>query len=432
MAIFTFDTSYHVDVIPLGVAFNSTYATPERYSVDFDSTIGFYTVGVVSFNSGYSTPLVDTYAVDFSSTYVYEEAIPTTVLTVPVVTFAINGTPTEVGEYEITSDESSYGFAIRVDLVNPMYTPKRDDVLTAVVDGQPYTFLVDTVSTAEDGESVPKVNLRGVSPVLQFDIPRAKTISLTVTEAKPASVIVQGLIGAVKWDLVDWVIPEFRLAVENRTPLAIANDIVKAAGGLIQADPMGNITVRHSYPVPSNKYDTVTPDLVVYADTDILSDTSEGVPQDGVNYLVLTDLNESSVATYTDQLEFDFTDSTKGKLTVYPSPVRPLEVSTTAPEDISITPYTEVKTVEREQDVEIFNGAGTVQYPIDSLVSIKAISIPVVGIGYTQGSTSLFTNDPSTYGLVRVKYRTVASEYAVTGVTSAKVQFLLLEDEGNL
>lgn len=422
-----FTSTYDIALVSAAASFGSTFASPVQGFTGFPSTFAYINKERFSFGSTYEAPVQDTLRFGFGSSFVVEDAYPAIVVSSPKTVIKINDHVVACSKFEISIDESSYGYSIKLELADPNARFNRDDVITVTIGADTYRFLVDSVNRGESGEGAPVSVIRGISPIFKYDTPRAEAISLTVTTPTTASTVVTSLLGAVKWDLVDWVIPEYRLAVENRTPLTIAKDVVTSAGGVIVADKVGNLTVTHAYPVATNKYESVTPSLNLNAIEHILTLNEEGIPNDGINSLVLTDLNEGATTEFSDSMEFSATDSTRGTLTVYPSPVRPLSVKSTASESLDIVPILDGSTITKEDYVEIYQGEGNVSYPISSITSVEHVSIPVTGLAYTQGSTSLHTTDPNVYGIVKVKYRTKAMQYSVAGVTSPKVQFLLVE-----
>ncbi|QWS69924.1 LamG domain-containing protein [Vibrio phage vB_VpS_PG28] len=346
----------------------------------------------------------------------------------PILT--INGRVVQCSSTNIRSDEDRNGYSATVEVPNhlELLNLKRDDVATLQIGGITYTFLVDTLPMNIQSITDSSVSLKLVSPLRVRDSPRAAKISKTWGYKVSAKEVVTELLGTLDWEIVDWIIPEYRLAVENQFPLQVAKKVVAAAGAIITTDPSGKPVVQYKFPVTTNTYNTAQVDFEFNDLEHIVTSREEGVPQDGTNSVLIYDANSKDEGTL-DKMEFDVSSLSGGSLFVYPSPVRDVVVGHTAKESLSLTALGGLTTIEKVEQVEVYKGEAIVKYPIAELVEIDFVSVAVTGLSYTEGSTKISTEDTDAYGIINVTYRTTVKQYRVSGVESPAVQFLLQEKD---
>lgn len=431
MATFNFTSTYFVSFESLTANFVNGYSITEEQRFDFASSYNLVRSETLAFSSKYQVRPQSEQIANFTNGYlVYSPLqIPQTPAT---ITVTIRGETidfdTITDQLRIAINTSGSGYTCTIVSQSIPDGLQLTDAVQVNVGGNVYNFIFDRLQIEEDGLEAESRTLTAVSPVLAFGLPRARAIDFTNNTARLASDIVRGLLGSVDWQIVDWLIPEFRLAVTQQTPLQIAQDIAKAAGGLLTSDRAGNPVVKYRYPVSALEFDTATPDKVYNTFDHVFSRRANLDPKNGFNSFLVTDVSPGQSTTrFADVLDFDLTSRSTATITAYLSPVRDVVLRDTAPETIGIQTLGERVQLQQTEDIEIRNGSGQTRRPIDSIVSMNFLSMPLTGVAYTQGATEIRTQDPEAFGLVRVVYNTIANQYRVSGITSPKVQFLLKE-----
>lgn len=430
MATFNFTSNYFVSFERLTANFQSGYSILENQTFNFSSNYFISVPDTFDFSSSYNAIPETEQIADFSSAYLVYSSLQVT--TAPEISIIIAGenidfdSVTDQLRIAVNTSGSGYTCSI-VSRAIPDNLSTGDTVEINVGENR-HLFLFDRLQIEEDGLEGESRTLSGVSPLLAFGLPRARAIDFTNNTAQLASEIVRGLLGSVTWEIVDWLIPEFRLAVTQQTPLQIAQSIVKAAGGFITSDRLGNAVAKYRYPVSTLDYPTQTPDQTYNTFDHVFTRRQNLDPKTGFNSFIVTDVSPGqSAVRFADVLDFDLSSRSTATITAYLSPVRDVILADTAPETINIQTLAEKTQLQQTEDVEIKNGSGQTRRPIDSIVSLDFISMPLTGVAYTQGASEIRTQDPEAFGLVRIVYNTVANQYLVSGITSPKVQFLLKE-----
>ncbi|WKV32830.1 hypothetical protein R21Y_69 [Vibrio phage vB_VhaS_R21Y] len=431
MATFNFETFYFVQANQLTADFTSRYSVAERLTADFESTYNAVQARVFNFETSYSVRPIGERVADFGTSYLVTD--PYIAPSVPeTITISVAGQPidfdTVTGQLSIAINTSGVGYTcsfISHDLPEVLGI---GDTIEINVGGLIYNFIFDRLQEEENGLEASTRTVSGVSPLQVFGSPRAIAIDFTNETPRLASDIVRGLLGSVTWEIVDWVIPEFRLAVTQQTPLQIAQSVVEAAGGILTSDRLGNAVAKYRYPVSTNDYQTTTPDQIYNTFDHVFSRRQSLDPKTGFNNFLVTDVAQGTQGTrFSDVLDFDLSSRSSATITAYLSPVRDVVLQHTAPESLTIETIGERLMLEQVEDVEIRNGEGQTRRPIASITAMDFISLPLTGVAYEPGASLLTTADPNAFGLVRVTYNTIANQYRVNGVTSSKVQFLLKE-----
>lgn len=348
----------------------------------------------------------------------------------------------------ISCDEDSPYYQCELELRDHQYYadfPRDKPFLVHLLD-QDYQFVVDSRTlnrTIDDeGNQVNTVSISGLSPLCLQSGPRAKTITKTWETPIYASQIVEELIGAVTWQLVDWQIPAYRLAAENAYPLDIANQIVNAVGGLIESQPDGSIVCRHRWPTSIATLDTVA--ATVLTENHIYAITESPTNDDLMNKVRIMDQQ----ASYQDRMEYvpnkigDTDDPYNGILYAFLSPWRDgLRIVTTRPSKITLGSLSEGTRVIADTNLDypaetitFDSREGSVSYPVMSLDSFTWLDENLGSIVVTPYSTTL-TAGNGTYGgysLAKVGYTTrfiSIPVHCLESIDSIEAQFLLLENK---
>lgn len=311
-----------------------------------------------------------------------------------------------------------------------------------------YYFIVDSRRldrTIDDsGNYIETCSLSGLSPLAQKASPRGTKITKTWDTALSASTIVEELIGPVTWNLVDWIIPAYRLSADNASPLDVALQIVNAAGGLIESNPDGSVVCRHRWPVSIANFETASFDLEL-TETSIFSINETSIQDELVDKFRIYDTDPG----FQDRLEYipnkigEEDDPNNGILYVFPSPWREgLRVVTTRPTAVIVGTMTEgtrsISSSNEDYPPEIVtftDRTGSVQYPIMSLTSSVWLDEDLGSVIVTPYSTTIEAGNGlyGGYSIARVEYVTRYLSVPVQCVASltdpVEAQFLLLETQ---
>lgn len=253
---------------------------------------------------------------------------------------------------------------------------------------------------------------------------------------------VEAALGTViDWQMVNWIIPPYRLSAENASPLQFARTIVEAAGGVLESKRDGTFLARHRFPVSTLNYETTAPDHVFLEIDKIASVTEQFVPGKIVNRIRITDTD----ANFADRIEFvpneNDAQGLSGELRVYPSPWRStLRLLQTSPAQVvTLTvanPWERTRLVTENDEglvgelIEIVNGEGNTHYPIDSIENVEWLSVPLGPVTFEPNSTTVRSTLPEEgYGLMRLTYYTRYLSYNAVSTEPLPAQFIL-EDIG--
>lgn len=350
----------------------------------------------------------------------------------------------------ISSDEDSPYYSCEMELRNYKdYAdfPRDQPFLVHLFD-QDYQFVVDSrsLSRGMDGEGNLQntVTISGLSPLCLKAGPRATPITKTWDTPTLASEIVTELLGANTWNLVDWMIPAYRLAAEQAYPLDIAQQVVTAVGGLIESQPDGSIVCRPRWPVSIPDFPSATPNHLL-TEKYIYAIAESPTNDDLMNKIRITDQQ----ASYQDRLEYvadklgdGSDDPYHGILYAYLSPWREgLRIVTTRPSKITLGTLSEgtrsIADSNEDHPAEIItfeSREGSVAYPVMLLDQFEWLDENLGSITVTPYSTTLSAGS-GTYGgysLAKVSYTTRFLQipvHCLESVESIEAQFLLLENQ---
>ncbi|QNJ59186.1 hypothetical protein [Vibrio phage vB_ValS_PJ32] len=428
------DFSNLYDVYPqtLSASFSLAYEVKEQKIADFGTEYKVFTQSVADFSTTYDVRSEKNQTADFTNGYLITDPLklPNTPQNIAIrVKGEIIPFDSVTDTLEMSANTSGSGYTCRFTSTHVPDNLTIHDPIEITLDGLIYNFLFDRVQTEETGLDAARKTVSGVSTMLAYASPRAKAIDYTNSEPMTALAIVNDLIDhGIIWNIVNWIIPEYRLAVTQQTPLEIAKSIVAAAGGILRTNSFGTPVAEYRHPVSTLDYDTADINVKLNTFDDVLSSKSTLNPKSGNNSFVVTDVAPGAVGQqYNDILEADVTDKQTAVITAFLSPVRPVILDNTA----QIAPVVELLGENivsiKEELIEIKGGEARTRYPIDSINYLNFISMSLTGVSYNKGSTELTTADPNAYGLVRINYNTLANQYKVSQVFDPQVQFLLKE-----
>lgn len=293
--------------------------------------------------------------------------------------------------------------------------------------GEEYHFLFSSKSFIRSSPGYFQGVIHGQSPALRLTAPRVELKNFTFETDELASIIFETILETtLEWTTVDWPIKAFRVAAENAVPLDFVKSSLESVGLILESKKTGELKVRAKHPVAIVDYFNVIPDQVYTDMEDNLSASTNYEPHEGYNKFRVT--NED--VGFNDQLEA--VETGEGTLEyfirAYPAPWRTnLEVVQTDGVTVALSNLGWL-TREEEEQVEIVEGAATLQYPAEELLELTWLS-EVLPITHTQYSNQLTTPlEPNFgYGLVNIRYRVKYLEYLTSAPNIEAVQYLLVD-----
>jgi hypothetical protein len=352
----------------------------------------------------------------------------------------------------VTADEDSPYYQCEVELRNAKDYQffVRDQAFILHLFADEYHFVVDSKGLSrtidDEGNYQESATISGLSPLCLQAAPRSTPITKTWVSPTYVSEIVEELIGPVTWNLVDWMLPGYRLAADKADPFELAQNIVTAAGGLLESQPDGSVVVRHRWPISIAELDSGTPTQIL-SETSIFSAQQQPTQDVLMNRIRIMDSN----AGYQDRLEYEpyklangDDDPFGGLMYAYLSPWRDgLRIVTTRGSKIQIGLQTEsVKTIadlneeNTAETITFENGQSSVQYPIMTLDSFEWLDEDLGGLTFTPYATNLeasATGTYSGYSLAKIAYTSRRIQVPIrctpTDTNPVEAQFLLLENQ---
>lgn len=293
-----------------------------------------------------------------------------------------------------------------------------------------YFMFVDSRSLRMSGPAQVDTEIALVSAGSFLSEPRATLKSFAIDTDMLASQFADTLADPVgiDWEMPDWTLTAGVKSWDSVAPMTVLKELVEAAGGVIDALPSGRLVARPKFPVSPSGYLTAVPDVTLYSVADALDITEEHTTL--ALYGTFRIMNEA--AELQDMLEYvkdeNDTSSLSGFLRAYPRPYRTnIELVHTSDANIILGAGQWVYRDE-EQEIEILGGEGSVQFPIVSILSTvwndNAAGV-TISAGYYQNKVVVAGG--SGYGLLKIKYRTLALVYGVRSLAADTSQFLLQE-----
>lgn len=333
----------------------------------------------------------------------------------------------------VSCDESSPFWNCTVELANveDFVKFKPNDTFTINLLGELYHFYVDNIQLNRNSNYNPSSVITGIGIGADLDFPRKQSITKTWDTDELASNIVNEVLEGrlVSWDLTDWEIPANRLVEENSSRIAVAQRVVQAAGGVLESNPDGTFYVRHLHPISPNDYNLSNFDHEYEEVKNVFEANFSYQNNKYYDWVRIRDIENDEI---NDTIEFeqDENDSLAGTLKVYPSPYREsIKVVHTGPSDITLVKEGTVLR-EEEETIEIFEGEGSVRYPIQSIQSFEWNSVNLGGLAFEPYSKTVTSTHPNLrYSMVKIKYTTKSINYRTTSTGNNDVQYLVIDEK---
>ncbi|MEO5346685.1 MAG: discoidin domain-containing protein [Magnetococcus sp. YQC-9] len=170
----------------------------------------------------------------------------------------------EVASAEIGMAEGDYGWSgsAAIAALADFQALGVDDPVTLMLGETGFSLLVDSRSVSRGANSV-GLTVSLVSATATLSAPRSALISMTPDAIMTAREAAESAVGAIEWSMLDWPIPPGRIAFHEAAPMAIAEAIAAAAGGVIETLPDGRMRARHRFPVRVPDWPNVLPDHIL-------------------------------------------------------------------------------------------------------------------------------------------------------------------------
>lgn len=297
------------------------------------------------------------------------------------------------------------------------------DQITLTLGLETFHLIVDGKSLSRESVDATRCEVSASSPAALLDAPFCAGVQYYRSDAVPARVAVEQLIGPVTWDIPDWTIPAGRLMLQGATPLAAARTIASEIGAVVESNPDGSLRLRKLHPVGIDQYGLVPVDHSLF-DSDVISSRSQIAPARGFNRVTVA--NEDGVAGLTsDSIEYlaDPDDATQGTVRAYLSNQRAVLLTHTGNANTLLSSLGEVGRTETEV-LEFIEGRSSTRYPISSIVSS---TWQHVDLGAVSSDGQTLSSASPGYSLLSLKYITKALNWRVALATDEEVQFVLVD-----
>ena len=184
------------------------------------------------------------------------------------------GNPVRLLSASIGISEGEYAWTGKMEIADAAaFQPMAvNDAVSLTLGGEDYALIIDNRTIGRDGGGRPRMAISVISSTALLAAPRANPLERTWDTAIQAKDAAEEAVGTtIEWNLIDWFIPSGHLAVYNAAPLEVVRTIAKAAGGVVETKPDGNLRVRHRFPVAVSSWDNTVVNHVL---TDIAHNLS--------------------------------------------------------------------------------------------------------------------------------------------------------------
>lgn len=181
--------------------------------------------------------------------------------------------------FVIKTDIESYCWQAQIELTTRDYAKiseklkqnPHESMVTVVVNGTTFAFIVEEQRrNRQFAYHSHHLSGRSVSAKLGSDY--AKAQSGLVNQATYASQLVHQQLANLpfevdEWQIADWLIPADQYSVTGKTPIAVINDIARAAGGFLTSDKaLPKLSLKPRWKQPAWQLSTANPDVIIAMD----------------------------------------------------------------------------------------------------------------------------------------------------------------------
>ena len=330
----------------------------------------------------------------------------------------------------ITADEGSPVWLADLSLADLQdYARVRlGDPLTLVLWDQPVELVCDGRRLSAAGIDAPSYQISAISPIALLGDPWHAPLLLSAaagwgdTDTGLARATCETLLGqAIDWRLPDWRLPEDARAIEA-TPLALARQIIEAAGGRLESAIDGSLIARQRYPVAVPHY--ARADAAILTDRDLLSHSDSAEAAALANrYIITSGSTDADTDLIQIESEVDPDDPHAYDVRAYPYPWRPVTLAHTGDSATTIGARIEIAP-DHEELLEITNGRANTRYPV---ASVTASTYQYANLGAVTTAGTEVTTATAHYSLLRMHYHTRGYQWRVTNARTETIQFLAIE-----
>ncbi|MDH5510170.1 MAG: LamG domain-containing protein [Nitrospinota bacterium] len=290
------------------------------------------------------------------------------------------------------------------------------------------TLGVDTYSLIIDGKEKTRsfgqvaLAITAVSPGAALSFPRAEPVTNTWPAVMARAAAEEALGQAIDWRIVDWLLPDSRLAVAAAAPLEVARQIVEAAGGLLQSAPDGSFIARPRFPISVPRWGSAAPDHVLADDTHNISARELYRYSELVNQVTIRDTSGQSTQDMTEYVA-DEADPLRGTLYVIPRPWRPIAVAHTGHAAVGLAPLG-IQLTQKKELVEFKAGRASVGRPV---YSVQDVRWQYANLGAVNAVGTELASSIEAYSLAWITYSVRCHTFAVSDTIPETIQYLVME-----
>lgn len=300
------------------------------------------------------------------------------------------------------------------------------DAITLVLGTERFALMVDGKALSRSAVAEQRLELSAVSPLARQDAPFAAAVRYFEAGAVSARLAIEGLIGAVDWQLPDWIIPPGRLMLDGATPLAAARNLVAAIGGIVESQPDGAVLCRRRHPVRIPQYPEAAVAHSLF-DAEVLSAQAQIAPMRGFDRVTIAN-EEGQAGRADDRIEYlldpaEGANARQGRIRALLASPRPVQLvhtghPSTEVQSLGAITRTEVETV------EFIEGRASTRYPVTQVLHL-AWQHRV--LGDVSASGQALTAATPGYSLLRITYTTTSLDWRVALPLDEEVQFVLVD-----
>ena len=351
--------------------------------------------------------------------------------------------------FEISNDEDVSYWSCNVnvsDYADFELVNKGDTFKIQIID-EIWSFIVVSKSINRSSPEVIDFSIVGRSDTCLLETPFRAPLIYNLQKDTSAKEVVTALLDfrPISWLLkdssnneLDWILDKFSIAENGSTRLDVAKNIIHAAGGVLECDASGLVIVRPLFYISPLKYNTIVPEHSFTDVENLISLSYNYTLESYYDYVRVRNTNTSDPNAPNDKIEmvFDNNSSTKGLIKIYPYPYRDVNCVTTADETVivldQLSKTEEISTIMSEL-VDFVKGAGSTQYPINTIVDVTWQAVDLGSVSFNQFASDVYSTDPlQGYSLALITYTTKCYTWKVianlpASVTNYDAQFLVVD-----
>ncbi len=346
----------------------------------------------------------------------------------PVVGVTINGSPVEVSSISYDYDIDQYCASFQ--LVIPEYSDwllidYKQEVVISINGLDHHSVVVDMNNSVSATTSTYSVECK--SPSVLLDFPFADKVPEDYVVSGLASDVVNYMAGlegmTISWEMNSNPPLTSATVVAGGSPLAGIRENGSALGGRVQSHPDGSIHAVPRYQVNTNEYSSAVTSITLTTGTDFTVLSTDVDKRYGYNkYSVSDSTSSDGISLRTKAINSHKYEVMASKV---PWSTEDYVLETSELTNIVIT-YKGVTEESVSEEVEIVEGAGSVQYPCYNVISYNYHDRVDLGIPDVAESGSVTTSIKEE-SILNIEYTTRYHLWEVTDTDTEKVQLILVK-----